>query len=242
MKVTNDYFEKLKKEYYLTDGSIESFKNALSALIICSNLDKHFVDVHNDSLFSSNPLYIHRTFEDIKLLNILLELLDSYEFETFDDFNRFIDFISNNKTFIELKSCIDNLYVSKRIIAVEGKFASDFSNKYKNKADSIYDSINLNKNDIVQFYEMFPYKRSLYNGMAICSLIDFLNEKKDELYLLLKNDIIKRFPNYDLSTIDNYKDNDDLEAFCIMINEFDKTFSQIKRRVNNEFRYIKYTR
>ena len=234
MEITNNYFEKLKDNFSITDGSIESFRSVLDNLIMSSYLDRHDVRKHNELMFTSNPLYVHKSFEDIRLLEITLDVLKSDVFRTFDEFNSFISYVDSNDSFKEMNSCFRSLDQSKRIIAVEGKYSTNFSERYKSKTDIMFNNIYLNDDNMAQLYKKFPYKYDLYSGKKICELIDFLEKKKNENYLLFKDDIIESYPNFDISTIDNYKENDDLEDFCIMMDEFNKTFSNEKRGVKHE--------
>ena len=231
MEITNNYFERLKDKFSLTDGSIESFRSSLDSLIMSSYLDRHDVRKHNELMFTSNPLYVHKSFEDIRLLEITLDILKSDEFRSFDEFNSFISYIDNNDSFVEMNSCFKSLDQSKRIIAVEGKYSTSFSERYKSKTDIMYNNINLNDDNMVQLYKRFPYKYDLYNGKKMCELIDFLEEKRKENYLFFRNDIIDNYPSFDISTIDQYDSNDDLEEFCITMDEFNKTFFNEKRGV-----------
>ena len=231
MEITNNYFERLKDKFSLTDGSIESFRSSLDSLIMSSYLDRQDVRKHNELMFTSNPLYVHKSFEDIRLLEITLDILKSDEFRSFDEFNSFISYIDNNDSFVEMNSCFKSLDQSKRIIAVEGKYSTSFSERYKSKTDIMYNNINLNDDNMVQLYKRFPYKYDLYNGKKMCELIDFLEEKRKENYLFFRNDIIDNYPSFDISTIDQYDSNDDLEDFCITMDEFSKTFFNEKRGV-----------
>ena len=231
MEITNNYFERLKDKFSLTDGSIESFRSSLDSLIMSSYLDRQDVRKHNELMFTSNPLYVHKSFEDIRLLEITLDILKSDEFRSFDEFNSFISYIDNNDSFVEMNSCFKSLDQSKRIIAVEGKYSTSFSERYKSKTDIMYNNINLNDDNMVQLYKKFPYKYDLYSGKKMCELIDFLEEKRKENYLFFRNDIIDNYPSFDISTIDQYDSNDDLEDFCITMDEFSKTFFNEKRGV-----------
>ena len=225
MKVTNNYFDKLRDIFSSTDGTIYSFEISLDNLIMISYLEEYDVKKHNELMFSSNPLYIHRSFEDIKLLEIISDILNSDKYESFNTFKSFINYINNNESFIEINSFFKSIDQSKRILAVEGKYSTDFSDKYKTKTDNMINNLSINLDDTVKNY------KNLYTGKTICAIIDSLNEKKEESYLLFKTDIVQNYPSFNISTIDQYKENDDLEDFCIAVNEFNKTFSSIKKGV-----------
>ena len=225
MKITNHYFEILRDKFAVTDGSIDSFRDILDALIMSAYLDREDVRKHNELLFSSNPEYIHRSFEDIELLEITIKVLDSGRFSSFGGICSFIGFIAANDSFAEMVSCFKVLDMSNRILAVEGRYAADFSERYRAKTDTLFNELSLNDNNKAQFLNLFPDSNSLYSGEAIWRLIDFLEEKKEESYLLFRSDVISNDQEFDISTLDRYHDNGHLEEFCMTANEFWKAFA-----------------
>lgn len=225
MKVTNHYFEILRDKFSVTDGSIESFRYVLDALIMSAYLDREDVRKHNELMFSSLPGYIHRSFEDIELLEITIKVLDSGRFSSFGGFCSFIGFIAANDSFAEMVSCFKGLDMSNRILAVEGRYAADFSERYRVKTDTLFNELSVNDNNKAQFLKLFPDSQSLYSGEAICRLIAFLDEKKEESYLLFRSNVISNYQEFDISTIDRYHDHGGLEDFCITIDEFCKAFA-----------------
>ena len=231
MKISNDYMNALKKSFSSTDRSIKSFSVTLNRFLLSGYADRFDIQKHNELLFLSNPEYIHRSFEDLALLEITKDLLKSAEYDSFDDFTSFIGFVYHNKYYKEMFSCLKTRCQGERIIAVEGPYSSKFSERTKKKAKAVFDMISLSPENMERLHSSFPTCISLNSGKNLRRFDDLLDEIKDDLYSFFRKELTDNYPDFRIATVDYYhRNNVDLENFFITIEELYKTFVTDERK------------
>ena len=218
MKIKNYYFNLLKEKISSAGNDIDIFKEALNEVIITGYLDKNDTQKHNELLLPDNPEYEELFYDDLELLEILKDILDSKIFNSFNDFSSFINNITEDNNFNEMYYYIKNKKANDKIAYLEGSKSEEYSKNLKKLLKNILGDI------------------KIYEGKTISELESLIDELEDNFFNNFKNTLSLAYPDFDISKLDNYKENDYLEKFCITMKTFSKIFRSNKKGVKNNGR------
>ena len=218
MKKKNYYFNLLKEKISSAGNDIDIFKEALNEVIITGYLDKNDTQKHNELLLPDNPEYEELFYDDLELLEILKDILDSKIFNSFNDFSSFINNITEDNNFNEMYYYIKNKKANDKIAYLEGSKSEEYSKNLKKLLKNILGDI------------------KIYEGKTISELESLIDELEDNFFNNFKNTLSLAYPDFDISKLDNYKENDYLEKFCITMKTFSKIFRSNKKGVKNNGR------
>ena len=218
MKKKNYYFNLLKEKISSAGNDIDIFKEALNEVIIIGYLDKNDTQKHNELLLPDNPEYEELFYDDLELLEILKDILDSKIFNSFNDFSSFINNITEDNNFNEMYYYIKNKKANDKIAYLEGSKSEEYSKNLKKLLKNILGDI------------------KIYEGKTISELESLIDELEDNFFNNFKNTLSLAYPDFDISKLDNYKENDYLEKFCITMKTFSKIFRSNKKGVKNNGR------
>ncbi len=218
MKKKNYYFNLLKEKISSAGNDIDIFKEALNEVIITGYLDKNDTQKHNELLLPDNPEYEELFYDDLELLEILKDILDSKIFNSFNDFSSLINNITEDDNFNEMYYYIKNKKANDKIAYLEGSKSEEYSKNLKKLLKNILGDI------------------KIYEGKTISELESIIDELEDNFFNNFKNNLSLAYPDFDISKLDNYKENDYLEKFCITMKTFSKIFRSNKKGVKNNGR------
>lgn len=218
MKKKNYYFNLLKEKISSAGNDIDIFKEALNEVIITGYLDKNDTQKHNELLLPDNPEYEELFYDDLELLEILKDILDSKIFNSFNDFSSLINDITEDNNFNEMYYYIKNKKANDKIAYLEGSKSEEYSKNLKKLLKNILGDI------------------KIYEGKTISELESLIDELEDNFFNNFKNTLSLAYPDFDISKLDNYKENDYLEKFCITMKTFSKIFRSNKKGVKNNGR------
>ena len=113
---------------------------------------------------------------------------------------------------------IKNKKANDKIAYLEGSKSEEYSKNLKKLLKNILGDI------------------KIYEGKTISELESLIDELEDNFFNNFKNTLSLAYPDFDISKLDNYKENDYLEKFCITMKTFSKIFRSNKKGVKNNGR------